>query len=310
MDDKVLERELKPVPLSHLTKSDIVFHIINYTALILFTLSVLYPIIYCLSASFSSIYAVMTRKVWLWPVGFNIKAYKAAFEYPGLMEGFLNSLFYAAVAAVFVPSLTMITAYPISRKTLPGHSFFVVYFAITMFFNGGMIPSYLLIRDLGLINSFLAVTVAFGFSFYNVIVARTYFAHNIPEELNEAAKIDGCGDWYYFLRIVVPLSKPIIAINILWTAMGNWNGYFSQLLYFTDSRKYGIQMVLRNLLFIMTMSDEQRALMDPERLSRKEEVARQLKFAVIFIGAAPMLALYPFVQKHFVKGVMVGAIKG
>jgi len=304
------EARIKPPPLRTLTRADIVFHILNYTILVAFTLTILYPMIFVFSASVSDVQAVLRREVWLWPVGFNIMAYRAAFEFPNLMRGFGNSLLYAAIASTFVPALTMITAYPLSRKSMPGRNFFLVYFTITMFFSGGMIPNYLLIRNLGLMNTAWAVTIAFAFSFFNVIVARTFISSSIPEELHEAAKMDGSGEWFYFLRIIIPLSKPVIAIFVLWTAIGNWSGFFNQLLFLSDIRMHGIQMVLRDLLFVITMSEEQRALMDPAQLAHREETARALRFAVIYIGAAPMLILYPFVQKHFVKGVMIGAIKG
>ena len=304
------EARIKPPPLRTLTKADIVFHILNYTILVAFTMTILYPMIFVFSASVSDVQAVLRREVWLWPVGFNLAAYRAAFEFPNLMRGFGNSLLYAAVAATFVPALTMITAYPLSRKSMPGRNLFLVYFTITMFFNGGMIPNYLLIRNLGLMNTVWSVTIAFAFSFFNVIVARTYITSSIPEELYEAAKMDGSGEWFYFLRIIIPLSKPVIAIFVLWTAIGNWSGFFNQLLFLSDISMHGIQMVLRDLLFVITMTEEQRALMDPLQLAHREETARALRFAVIYIGAAPMLILYPFVQKHFVKGVMIGAIKG
>ncbi|MCL2060291.1 MAG: carbohydrate ABC transporter permease [Oscillospiraceae bacterium] len=293
-----------------LSFSDKAFHIINYTLTISFTLIVLYPLLWALSASFSSSEAIIRGNVWLWPVNPTVVAYKAAFSRPALITGFFNSVFYTAGSICVTVPLILISAYPMSRRDLPGRYIFIIFFTITMFFGGGMIPNYLLIRSLGMMNTPLAVIVPFSFSCYNMIIARTYFYSNIPDELLEAAKMDGCGDVYFFLSVVVPLSKPLIAVMVLFCAVGNWNSYMNNLLYFTDTKLFGLQMVLRELLFALTMTQEQKDMMDPDRLAAMEDVSRLLKFSVIYIGAAPMLILYPFIQKFFVKGVMIGAIKG
>jgi putative aldouronate transport system permease protein len=279
-----------------------------YTALGLFCLAVLYPLIYVVSASLSNTSKVSAGEVWLWPVGFTLDAYKAIFDYDSIVSGFGNSVYYAVVGAVVATVLTLLAAYPLSRKGLPGKGLIMALFVFTMMFSGGLIPTYLVVDQLGLLNTRWAMILPTALAVWNVIITRTYFMVTIPEELVEAGKVDGCSDFGFFWRIVLPLSKPIIAVNLLFYAVAQWNSFFNALIYLTNEHLFPLQVILRQILLQSKVDPSQ--MPDTSKLAQLKELQQQLKYSLIVIGMIPPLLVYPFVQKHFVKGAMIGSLKG
>lgn len=286
---------------------DRVFYIINGTILVILTLTVLYPIVLVLSNSFSSPNAVASGRVFLWPVELSVEGYKRVLENPNVYKGYFNSAFYTIVGTIINLIMTMICAYPLARKDLPYGGFFSLLFAICMLFGGGMIPSYILVNQLGLMNTRWALLLPGALSIYNMIIARTSI-QSIPGELLEAAYIDGCSDARYFVQVVVPLSKATIAVLALYYAVGHWNSYFSAFLYLSDRNKYPLQIVLREILIMGQIAAED--ISDPDSAAEIQGLAELLKYALIVVSSLPMMIIYPFAQKYFLKGVMIGSIKG
>ncbi|MET9023918.1 carbohydrate ABC transporter permease [Actinopolymorpha sp. NPDC004070] len=290
------------------TRSDRIFNVCNIAVLGLFLVAVLYPLVYILSASFSSAQAISSGQVWLWPVDFNLEGYKAIFEYKSIVTGFLNSVFYAVVGTLINVTMTLLAAYPLSRRDLYGRNGFMFLFVFTMLFSGGMIPTYLVVHQLGLLNTRWALILPTAMAVWNMIITRTYYQVTIPHELLEAARIDGCDDFKFFTRIVLPLSKPIIAVNALLYAVGHWNQFFNALIYLTDESLFPLQLVLREILVKNSIDPSQ--IQDAAELMRVQELRDLLKYSLIVIASVPPLLAYPFVQRHFVKGVMIGSLKG
>jgi len=290
------------------TGSDRAFNIVNYIVLSLFFITVLYPCVYIVSASFSSTDAVISGRVWLWPVEPGLKGYKAVFENKAIGTGFFNSIYYTVAGTVINVVLTIMAAYPLSRHDFVGRNVIMFVFVFTILFSGGLIPTYLLVKELGLLNTRWAMILPTALSVFNMIITRTYFQTTIPREMLEAAQVDGCSDLKFLRSIVLPLSGPIIAVITLFYAVGHWNSYFNALLYLKDRDLYPLQLVLRSILI--------QNQIDPNMITSEEDlVARQgladlLKYSLIVVAAVPVLIIYPFVQKHFVKGVMIGSIKG
>jgi multiple sugar transport system permease protein/putative aldouronate transport system permease protein len=272
------------------------------------TLSVLYPLVYIVSASFSSSMAVMQGRVWLWPVDPTLEGYAAVFRSSQVPRGFINSLYVMGVGTTINVILTIALAYPLSRRDLYGKNLFMGLITFTMLFSGGLIPSFLLIRSLGMYNTYWAIIIPGAVGVYNVIVARTFFRSNIPQDLNEAAAIEGCGDFRFLIKVVLPLSAPIIAVLTMFYAVGHWNSYFNAMIYLRDPAKKTLQLVLRDILIINQMGDDM--LRDVSTQLRQEGLAQLLKYSLMVVASLPMLIMYPFIQRHFVKGIMVGAIKG
>lgn len=287
---------------------DRAFTAFNYVALALFTLAVLYPLVYVVSASISDSGRVVSGEVWLWPVDIDWAAYRAVFAYDAIISGFGNSLFYALAGSLVGTVITLLAAYPLSRRSLPGKGILMSLFVFTMMFSGGLIPTYLVVSKLGLLNTRWAIILPGAMAVFNVIITRTFFQVTIPEELHEAARVDGCDDFRFFARIVLPLSKPIIAVNMLFYAVGQWNSFFSALIYLTNESLFPLQLVLRQIL--IQSSVDPSAVGDATELLRRQELRQQLKFALIVVASVPPLLVYPFVQKHFVKGALVGSLKG
>jgi putative aldouronate transport system permease protein len=269
---------------------------------------VAYPLVYVVAASLSSPRAVISGRVWLWPVEPTLMAYRAVFANKQLLTGFANSSLYMVVGTAISLVLTVFAAYPLSRKELRGRGAINGLFLFTMIFSGGMIPSYLLVKDLGMRDTIWSMVLPSAFSVWNMLIARTYFQTTIPDELYEAAELDGCSDFRFLGRIVLPLSGPILAVVGLYYAIGLWNGYFNALLYIDSLRLYPLQLVLRNILVLGNIDISM--LQDFEAMARKQGLADLLKYAVIVVASLPVMVMYPFVQKFFVKGVMVGAMKG
>ncbi|GAB3411184.1 carbohydrate ABC transporter permease [Flindersiella endophytica] len=291
----------------HDTRQDKVFNVVNYVVLGLFTLAVLYPLIYIVSASVSDPLAVSSGRVWLWPVDINLSGYRAVVEYHSIVQGFLNSVWYAVVGSLIALALTLLAAYPLSRRDLFGRNGLMFFFTFTMLFSGGLIPTYLVVHDLGLLNTRWAIVLPGAMGVWNMIITRTYYQVTIPNELLEAARIDGCSDFQFFWRIVLPLSKPIIAVNLLFVAVGQWNQFFNALIYLTNESLFPLQLVLREILIQNTIDPTQ---MDAAEMLRRQELRDLLKYCLIVIAMVPPLLAYPFVQKHFVKGIMIGSLKG
>jgi multiple sugar transport system permease protein/putative aldouronate transport system permease protein len=294
---------------SRFTAGDKWFHVVCLLWLGFSGLTVLYPLIYVVACSFSSAQAILRGDVVLWPVEFSLSAYKSVFNYPLLRSGFFNSLLYVAGGTVVGVSIVLLTAYPLSRKDLPFRKFFQTFFVITMFFSGGMIPSYLLMRNLHLVGTRWALIVGAGFSCYNMIIVKTYFQSSLPAGILDAAHIDGCGDVRFFLTIALPLAVPVIAVIVLFDAVSIWNGYFNGMLYLTRPGTFSFQMILRDILFVAQMPMDMLNAMDSDVVENLQNILQQLKYSVLVVGALPMMILYPFIQKYFIRGMMIGSLK-
>ena len=287
---------------------DKVFIILVYVLLSAVMLIVLYPLIYIISASFSDPQAVVSGKVVLWPVDVTLRGYKAVFKNPKIITGFINSFIYMGVGTVVNLIMTMLCAYPLSRKEFTARNKIAALFVFTMYFSGGLMPTYMVVNKLGLINTRWAMIISSAMSTYNMIIARTYMVNSIPDELYEAAQIDGCSPFKYLLKVIVPLSKPILAVLALYYGIAKWNNYFDAMLYINDASMQPLTIVLREIL-IQNQIDPT-MLTDASALSKLQGMTELLKYAVIVVASVPVLAIYPFVQKYFVKGVAIGAVKG
>lgn len=279
-----------------------------YLFLTLSLLIVLLPLIYVVSASFSDSKAVVSGEVWLLPVRPTLKGYTAVFENPQIMSGFLNSFIYMFSGTAVSLVLTVLAAYPLSRGELAGKKLFNGLFLFTMLFSGGMIPSYILLRDLNMLNTRWAIIIPTALSVWNLIITRTYYQNTIPGDIYEAAYLDGCSDLRILFSIVIPLSGPILAVMGLYYAIGQWNSYFNAMIYLKDQELFPLQIILRNILIQNQMSGQM--VTDVKQLERMQGMAQLLKYSVMVVSCLPLMVLYPFVQKFFVKGVMFGAVKG
>lgn len=288
---------------------DKVVYFINYIMLTVLLVMVLYPLIYIVSCSFSSGDALMSGKVKLFPVDLTLQSYQAVFKYQSIWTGYRNAIIYAIVGTVISMVLTLFAAYPLSRSDFRGKKIFTVIILFTMMFSGGLIPTYLLVKNLGLMDSIWAVVLPGAVNAYNIIVARTFFANTIPKELQEAAEMDGCSDFRFFIKIVIPLSAPIIAVLSLWVIVGLWNSYFGPMIYLNSQEKYPLQLVLRRILLLSQVNLNQSSI-DPETIRKNQYLSEMLKYGTIIISTLPLMVIYPFVQKYFVKGVMIGSVKG
>lgn len=289
------------------TLGDKLFYAVCYLITALFMLAVLYPLVYILSASFSSADAITSGRMWLYPVDFSLVGYRYILKYDAIWLGYRNTLFYTFAGTLINVAMTMTCAYGLSRRGMRGRRFFTMLFTFTMIFSGGMIPNYLLMKDLRLLNTVWCMLLPGAISAYNLIVAKTFIENSIPGDLLEAARIDGCSDVRFFFSIVLPLSKAILAVLLLMYAAAHWNAYFNAFLYLTDKKLYPLQIFLRQILVQSNMSAD---MLDPEAMAQMQTLQQILKYAVIVVSTAPMLCLYPFVQKYFRQGVMIGSIKG
>ena len=290
--------------------ADMVYIVITEVILWFMLVIILIPLVYIVSSSFSSPEAVGNGWVYLWPVDFSLKGYAAVFTTEKVWIGFRNSIFYTVVGTFINIVVTMLAAYPLSRRDLKGRGVVTVIFTFTMLFSGGMIPTYLLVRDLRMINTVWAMLIPGAMSVYNVIIARTYIQSSIPFDLYESASLDGCTDDRYLISVVLPLAKPIIAVLVLWYAVGHWNQYFNAMIYLRDSNLLPLQIVLRNFLIVEDMNDSSLATMSMEEYMDKLYLKNLYQYSLIVIASAPVMMLYPFIQKHFVKGIRLGSLKG
>ncbi|MEI0737605.1 carbohydrate ABC transporter permease [Paenibacillus sp. JTLBN-2024] len=290
------------------SRGDRAFNMIVYVILGLVAVIVLYPLIFVLSASFSDPQTVLRGEMLLWPKGFNLNSYSKIFQNQDILSGYSNTLLYTTIGTLINLVMTVLGAYPLSRKDFVGKNAVMALFVFTMFFGGGLIPTYLLIKDLGMLNTFWVMVIPNAVSIWNIIIMRTFFQQSIPYELQEAATIDGCSNIQILTRIILPLSMPIIAVMILFYAVGHWNAFFSALLYLSDKEKFPLQLILREILIQGQTSDMVK--MSTESAIKQQREVEGIKYAVLVVANIPVLILYPFLQRYFVKGVMIGAIKG
>ncbi|REE67259.1 carbohydrate ABC transporter membrane protein 2 (CUT1 family) [Paenibacillus taihuensis] len=287
---------------------DKLFLTIVYIFLSIILLAVLYPLIYILSSSFSSPQAVISGKVWLLPVDFSLAGYKAIFSNPQIMTGYGNSLFYTVCGVLINVCLTVMLAYPLSKSTFYGRHLIMVILIITMMFSGGLIPYYLTVKSLGILNTRWAMLLPGAMAVWQVIIARTFFQSSIPKELGEAAELDGCTDIGFLWRVVLPLSKPILAVLVLMYAVGHWNAYFDALIFLKTQGLFPLQIVLRNILILNSIDSSM--MVDANKMAAMQGLRDLLKFSLIVVATVPVLAIYPFVQKYFVQGILIGSLKG
>lgn len=293
-----------------MTKGDAVFTIVDYVLLALVSVIVLYPLIYVVSCSFSDPISVMECKVYLWPVNASLKSYKQVFEYTPIWIGFRNSLAYTFLGTLLNLVLTLLIAYPLSTRDLPGKGVVSKILLFTMLFNAGIIPNYIWMRNLGLVDNFWVMILPTSVSAYNVFVTRTYMENTLSAEIREAAEIDGCSDFRFFIQMVIPLSGAIIAVMVLFYGTVHWGEYFNALVYLRSQQLYPLQIFLRNILIANTIEGDLLGAIDPEEAALKEAMKETLKYGIIVVSTLPMMIIYPFVQKFFVKGVMIGSVKG
>lgn len=276
--------------------------------MIVFCIIIMYPLIYVLSSSFSAGKAVTAGKVLLWPVDFSTAGYELVFSHSAVWQGYKNTIFYTVVGTLLNVTLTVLAAYPLSRKDFQARKPLTVLFMIPMFFSGGLIPNYILMTSLHLTNTRWAIILSGTISIYNLIIMRTFFQNSIPRELLEAARIDGIADTGYLVRIVLPLSKPILAVISLYYAVAHWNSYFNAMIYLRDRSLYPLQLILREILNSANIELSQ--VQDAQALAQMIGAADVMKYALIVVATVPILIAYPFVQKYFEKGVMIGSVKG
>ena len=288
---------------------DRMYMAVTLTILTVMLMVVAFPLIYVISSSFSSPEAVGNGRVVLLPVDPGIEGYRAVFTTPIIWRGYRNSIFYTFFGTLINLAMTMLAAYPLSRRDLKVRKFVNLMFSFCMIFGAGMIPSYLLVRDLGLLNTVWAMLIPGAMSVYNVIIARTYIQSSVPHELYESASLDGCTDFRYLWQIVLPLSKPIIAVLTLWYAVGHWNSYFNAMIYLRDQSLAPLQIVLRNILIVEDM-DSLEMMNNINNFLDKQYMKNLYQYSLIVIASAPVMMLYPFIQKYFVSGIMLGSLKG
>ena len=285
--------------------ADRVWSFFCYATVAVLTLIVLYPIIYILSASVSNSNMVVQGKVWLFPVKFTWQAYEIVFKKAEIWVGYRNTVVYTFLGTMINLAMTLMCAYPLARKNLRGRGIIMFICSFTMMFSGGMIPNYILVRELGIMNTTWAMVLPGAMSVYNMIVCRTFIESNIPGEMLEAAQIDGCSDTQFFFSMVLPLSKSIIAVLALWYGVAHWNSYMNAFLYLRESARYPLQIFLKEILIQSHHLGSED--IDVDNLNT---IAETIKYAVIVVASVPLFCVYPFVQKHFQKGVMVGSVKG
>lgn len=294
-----------------------VFDFVNIMIMVIILVIMVYPLYFTIIASISEPRYVALGYLTFLPRGFTLEAYQNVFRNSDIWLGYLNSIYYTIGATLIGLALTIPAAYTLSKKNLPGRTFFSWYFLFTMFFSGGLIPLFLTVRNLGLLNQPYTLVVLGCFSVMNLIVSRIYYQSSIPEELYEAARVDGCSEFGQFFKIALPLSTPIIAVMALFYAVARWNDFFHALIFVSNRDFFPLQLILRNILIAgqmalqaITMGGRQVEAEEVLAITRLAYMAEAMKYALIFIASAPLLIAYPFVQKYFVKGVMIGSLKG
>lgn len=280
---------------------------LTWLFLILLMVVIIIPILFIISSSFSDPSAVSAGKVFLLPVDFSLAGYEVVFQSPNIVRAFLNSVAYTLVGTTVNVVLTLFAGYPLARTDLKIRKPVLFLFTVTMFFSGGMIPTYMIVSDLGLIDTFWAMIIPSALGVWNVILVKTYIQSSIPAEIFESTSIDGCSDFRYLTSMVIPLSKPIIAVMILMYAVGKWNDFFSALLYLNEKDMQPLQMLLRTILI---QNDVSGMTLTLDQQLERQALKNLLQYSLIIVSSVPVMILYPFIQKYFVKGIMMGSIKG
>lgn len=309
MDTKQILKTARKNGRIHQSKTDNMVDVVIYVILAFCLVVTAYPFIFAISASFSSTHAVMSGSVRFLPVEPTVYAYSIIFKNSKILTGYLNSIIYTAVGTGINLTLTMLCAFCLSRRDFYGKSIMNALLVFTMFFSGGMIPTYLLVKKLNMLNTIWAMVLPNAMNAWYVIITRTYLSSSIPEELYEAAELDGCSVYKTLALITVPLSGPIMAVIGLYVAIGIWNGYFDAFMYLTKSEMQPLQIVLRDILLLNKM-DANMLGGDVKDLAMRQGLSILLKYAVIVVASVPLICVYPFVQKYFVKGMMIGSLKG
>lgn len=287
-----------------ITPGRLIFNIINYIILIFVAAVTLYPFLYVFAASLSNETFILQGKVGIIPMGFNIEAYRRVMNYPMIGRAYVNTVFYTVAGTAINMIMTILGAYPLSKKRLLGRGMFTAFITFTMLFGGGLIPTYLVIKNLGLLDTIWVMMIPGAISTWNLIVMRTFF-QQIPGELEESALIDGCNDFQTLFMIILPLSIPSLATIALFYAVGHWNGFFTALIYLRTQELYPLQIILRQIVIENQMDD-----LINQMMAGRDIVSESIKYATIVVATVPILLVYPFIQKYFVKGVMIGALKG
>lgn len=293
---------------SRQSRGDKIFNVINGLLIAVVLIMIIYPLWFVIIASVSDPAKVLGGQVILMPRKFTLQGYQMVFRDPMIMTGYRNTLFYTVTGTAINLVMTILAAYPLSRKDWVGRGFFMGVLMFTMFFSGGIIPTYLMMNSLGMINTVWAMILPGAVSVYNTIIMRTFFVNSIPSELQEAAQVDGCSNTRLLLQIVLPLSKQILAVMVLFYGVAHWNAFFNALIYLTESKRYPLQLVLRSILIQNAASQDM--LGDLDTMGSRVMMAETIKYALIIVSTLPMMILYPFLQRFFEKGVMVGAVKG
>lgn len=296
--------------MNHLSRSkgDRLFDYFNVALLSVILFLVLYPLYVIVISSFSDPDLVNAGEIWLFPRDITFEGYKRILSDKSIWTGYRNSIMYTVIGTSINVVLTITSGYALSRKDLVGRQFFILMIVFTMFFNGGIIPSYLLVKEFGMVNTMWALIIPTAVTAFNVIITRTFFQMTIPDELLEASQIDGCRNITFFIRIVLPLSVPIIAVMVLFSAVSHWNSYFNALIYLRDESLYPLQLILRKIL---VANEAQASMVDNlNEIMEQQRIADLMKYGVIIVSSLPVLVLYPFLQKYFVKGLMIGSVKG
>lgn len=290
------------------TKNDKIFDFINYAFFTLSLIVVLYPLYFIIIASVSDPFHVAGGKVFLWPSGFNLDGYERVFSTDTILIGYRNSLFYVFLGTTINLFFTLPPAYALSKKDLAFKRPIMLYLLIPMYFTGGLIPNYILVKNLGLLNTIWALVLPGAVGIWNIIVSKSFFQATIPDELVDAAAVDGCKNTRFFISIAIPLSKALIAVQILFYGLGHWNSWFGAMIYLKDKELFPLQLVLRNILIMDDPVLEM--IKDQEEILKRQKLAETIKYASIIVSSVPVLIIYPFLQKYFAKGVMIGSIKG
>lgn len=315
---KAIQTQAAPARINNKIRTsadDKVMYTVVNIIMILFLIIVIYPLVFVLSSSFSDGAAVSSGRVLLWPVaggklGISTVGYQIVFAYRAVWTGFANTFFYTFVGTAWNLFMTTLAAYPLSRKNFQGRGIYMTLFMITMFFGGGIIPHYLLLSDLGLINSRWSLVIPGAINVHNMIIMMTFFRNSIPGELQEAAMLDGCSDIRYLLQIVLPLSKAVFSVLLLYYAVGRWNAYYGALLYLRDPDKFPLQLVLRSILMANQSTDLTQVEGSAKEAAATANVGDIMRYALIVVSTTPVLVIYPWIQKYFEKGVMIGSVKG
>lgn len=292
------------------SRADKLFIYINYIFMWGALLITLYPLIYVLSASISDPMLVSTGQMWLFPKGVTFEGYQRVFKNSEIWLGYGNTIMYTVVGTALSLCLTIPCGYALAKRGLPGKKIVTGLFMFTMFFGGGLVPLYIMVKDMNLLDTRTSILLLGAANFMNIIITRTFIQTSIPESLEEAAEIDGCSTFRKFFTIIIPLSAPIIAVMALYYAVGRWNSYFNEMIFLSDRMKFPLQVFLREILIINQMSVENISPSELQTLAEQARIADIIKYAIMIVSTLPIICVYPFLQKFFVKGVMIGSIKG